>query len=126
MTETIDSFCSLFRVVVSPKQRSKDPKDSQQHFSSLALPLLALLERWNFEKRVGPSFGTYTASQDYRQDVESRRTITLPANIAIYQVNKHPVSIMPGIKAINKRLQYGPHVLLLFLTVFTIFILLQV
>ncbi|KAG7544339.1 hypothetical protein FFLO_03300 [Filobasidium floriforme] len=31
---------------------------------------------------------------------------------------------MPGIKAINKRLQYGPHVLLLFLTVFTIFILL--
>jgi hypothetical protein len=123
MIETINSFCSLFRVVVSPKQRSKDPKDSQQHVSSLALPLL---DRWNFEKRVGPSFGIYTASQDCRQDVESRRTIIPPANIAIYQVNKHPVSIMPGIKAINKRLQYGPHVLLLFLTVFTIFILLQV
>jgi hypothetical protein len=123
MIETINSFCSLFRVLGSPKQRSKDPKDSQQHVSSLALPLL---DRWNFEKRVGPSFGIYTASQDYRQDVESRRTIIPPANIAIYQVNKHPVSIMPGIKAINKRLQYGPHVLLLFLTVFTIFILLQV
>ena len=31
---------------------------------------------------------------------------------------------MPGVKAINKRLQYGPHVLLLFLLAFTIFILL--
>lgn len=65
MIETINSFCSLFRVVVSPKQRSKDPKDKNvtTYFSSLAPPLL---DRWNFEKRVGSTFGIYTASQDYK------------------------------------------------------------